>query len=79
MINLGVWRPPMGHGQRTIEVYESGVSLDPGRFGWFVGPAELNATMEGLHYSIFLNRSSLFYDQYIMEEEELNLLTQGNE
>ncbi|XP_065355846.1 receptor-type guanylate cyclase gcy-17-like isoform X2 [Calliphora vicina] len=69
----------MGHGLRPLEVYESGVSLDPGRFGWFVGPAELNVTMEGLHYSIFLNRSNTFYEQYIIDEDELNLLTRGNE
>ncbi|KNC22211.1 hypothetical protein FF38_01889 [Lucilia cuprina] len=78
MINLGVWTPPMGHGLRPMEVYESGVSLDPSRFGWFVGP-EVNFTMEGLHYSVFLNRSNPFYEQYVMDEDELQELTQGNE
>ena len=79
MINLGVWTPPTGHGLRPSEVYESGVSLYPGRFGWSVGPAEHNVTMIGLHYSIFLNRSNPFYDMYVMDKDQLSLLLDGNE
>ncbi|GBP08061.1 Gamma-aminobutyric acid type B receptor subunit 2 [Eumeta japonica] len=79
MINLGIWTPPTAHGLIPTDVYESGVSLDPGRFGWFVGPADYNATIEELHYSVFLNRSNEFYDQYVMDPDQLNALIKLND
>lgn len=79
MMNLAVWTPPMGHGLRPMDVYESGVSLDPGRFGWFTGPVDINATPESMHYTIFLNRSNPFYNQYIIDKDELNILLQYDE
>lgn len=79
MINLGVWTPPTAHGLRPVDVYEAGVSLDPGRFGWFVGPEEHNVNNDELHYSVFLNRSNEFYDQYVMDQDQVSALASGNE
>ncbi|KAM7353626.1 uncharacterized protein ACRADG_005612 isoform 2-T3 [Cochliomyia hominivorax] len=79
MMNLAVWTPPMGHGLRPLEVYESGVSLDPGRFGWFAGPAKIQSVKKGIHYSIFLNRSNPLYEQYLLDENQLNLFLQDSE
>lgn len=79
MINLGVWTPSLAHALKPQLVLEAGISINPVRFGWFVASSQDNPVTDGLDYSVFLNRSNTFYEQYLMDDDQLALLSQDNE
>ncbi|XP_058984044.1 atrial natriuretic peptide receptor 2 isoform X2 [Musca domestica] len=78
MMNVGLWTPAQGHSVKPQNVHAAGVSMFPGRFGWFASPGRNGMPAHPLHYSIFLNHTNPLYDQFVLDEVEIKHLLQSN-
>lgn len=79
MMNVGLWTSSLGLSHKPKSVRETGISMFPGRFGWFTSPPYLNVTDQRLHYSIFQNRTNPQYEQFVLDDNQLELLMTGKE
>ncbi|KAH8378331.1 hypothetical protein KR093_010749 [Drosophila rubida] len=78
MINLALWMP-YGYARFPEMILSAGVSITPGRFGWFVPSAQVPDTVTSyysMHYKIFENINNTHYDLYTMDDNITNILLQ---
>ncbi|XP_053958896.1 uncharacterized protein LOC128863661 [Anastrepha ludens] len=81
MINVAVWMPALVRSIVPDTIIEGGISITPGRFGWFVPKSQVEMPLElaaySLHYSVFLNQSHVDYGRYVISQELLDELRHG--
>lgn len=81
MINVAVWMPAVVRSIVSETVLEAGISITPGRFGWFVPKIQVDMPLElaaySLHYSVFLNQTHGDYGRYVVPVEILDELRVG--
>ncbi|XP_039951750.1 uncharacterized protein LOC120768986 [Bactrocera tryoni] len=81
MINVAVWMPAVVRSIVPDTVLEAGISITPGRFGWFVPKTQVDMPLElaaySLHYSIFLNQTHGDYGRYVIPAEILDEMRVG--
>lgn len=81
MINVAVWMPAVVRSIVPETILEAGISITPGRFGWFVPKTQVDMPLElaaySLHYSVFLNQTHGDYGRYVIPQETLEELRAG--